>query len=83
MYTYIIKHTRTLYLYDHIYETKLVDLKIEEVTKGSSPIMNMTPTKKIALLNREINPEKYNQPCRVEDFNLVERIHHKKSNQLS
>jgi hypothetical protein len=62
--------TQTL-LYEHLRRTELVDLEIHEVSTGASLSTETSPTtESIVPLNPEINPEKYDHPCQVENINL-------------
>jgi hypothetical protein len=56
--------------YEHLQSTGSTDLEIHEVTTGASLSTGTLPTtESITPLNLEINPEKYEHPCQVEDLN--------------
>jgi hypothetical protein len=66
--------TQTL-LYEHLRRTELVDPEIHEVSIGASLSTETSPiTESIVPLNLEINPEKYEYPCQVENINLGGQI---------
>jgi hypothetical protein len=50
-------------------------LEIDEVATGASPSMERSCTTKSTMsLNPEINPEKYEHPCQIENLNLGGQI---------
>jgi hypothetical protein len=66
--------TQTLF-YEYIKETEPADLGIHEVTTGVVLSMETSPTtESIALLNPEINPEKHEHPCQIEDLNPDKQV---------
>ena len=61
-------NTRTQpYSYEHLRRTMPTDLEIHEVTTGAS--LSTGTYESMSLLNPEINLEKCEHPCQVEDLN--------------
>jgi hypothetical protein len=64
-----MNNVRKPYLYEHL--QRPVNLEIHEVTAGASLLTGTSPTTESkAPLNPEINPEKCEHSCQVEDLNL-------------